>query len=86
MRSRAPGILGTRVRGNANFMQERGNAEHEGLGTLNSHDCAEMTGAPPSLIHWVKQDCPSAVVKYGPVVIIPPLPSIVAPPSGGIRN
>ena len=42
-RSRVPGILGTRARGNANFIQERGNAERERIGTLNSRSSEEMT-------------------------------------------
>ena len=34
-RSRVPGILGTQACGIANFIQERGNTEHERIGTLN---------------------------------------------------
>ena len=43
LRSRVPGILGTRARGNSNFIQERGNAESERIGTLNSRSSEEMT-------------------------------------------
>ena len=43
LRSRVPGILGTRARGNANFIQERGNAERERIGTLNSRSSEEIT-------------------------------------------
>ena len=50
LRSRVPGILGRRARGNANFIQERGNAERKRIGTLNSRSCEDMTGhAPPPL-------------------------------------
>ena len=41
--SRGPGILGTRARGNAHFIQERGNAERERIGTINMRSCEEMT-------------------------------------------
>ena len=48
LRSRVPGILGTRARGNSNFIQDRGNAESKSIGKLNLRFCAEMTGAPLS--------------------------------------
>ena len=35
-RSRIPGVLGTRARGNAIFFKARGNAEREEVGTLIS--------------------------------------------------
>ena len=73
--SRVPSILGQRVRGKANYIQERGNAECKRIGTLNLHSCAEMTGHT----HSVKQVCPSAVVNYGPVIIIPPPPHSSTP-------
>ena len=38
-RSRVPGILGKRARGNANFVEERGNAEHQKLGKLITRSC-----------------------------------------------
>ena len=49
LRSRVPGILGSRARENANFIQDRGNAERERIGTLYSRSCKETTGqkAPP---------------------------------------
>ena len=40
--ARVPGILGTRARGNANFVQERGNAERERIGTLILRSCGEI--------------------------------------------
>ena len=42
-RSCVPGILGTRARRSANFIQERRNLERERIGTLNSRSCEEMT-------------------------------------------
>ena len=42
LRSRVPGILGTRARGNANFVQERGNMERERIGMLISRSCGEI--------------------------------------------
>ena len=41
--SRVPGILGTRARENANFIQEHENAKRERIGILNSRSCEEMT-------------------------------------------
>ena len=35
-RSRVPGVLGTRARGNANFLKESRNVEREDMGTLIS--------------------------------------------------
>ena len=42
LRSRVPGIWGMRARGNANFIQERGNTEREQIGTLISRSCEEI--------------------------------------------
>ena len=39
LRSCLPGILGTQACGNANFIQDRGNAECERIGTLNLRSC-----------------------------------------------
>ena len=41
-RSRVPGILGTQARGNANFVQEHGNAECERIGMLILRSCGEI--------------------------------------------
>ena len=41
-RSRVLCILGTRARGNANFVQERGNMERERIGMLISRSCGEI--------------------------------------------
>ena len=49
LRSRVPGIIGTRSRGNANFIQDRGNAERKRIGTLNLRSCKELTGHRPPL-------------------------------------
>ena len=73
-RSRVPCILGARARGNANFIQDRGNAEREIIGTLNSRSCRETTGhkAPLPRRHTRTQVCPPLVVKDNPAVPLPP--------------
>ena len=47
-RSRNLGIFGTQAHGNANFVQERGNAERERIGTLILCSCGEIQNIPYS--------------------------------------
>ena len=48
MRSRVPGILEPRARGNANFSKERGNTEGKRIGTLILRSCGHSDITTPT--------------------------------------
>ena len=52
--SHIPDILGTQASGNANFVQECGNAEHKRIGTIilcSSEEIKNISTPPPTQLH-----------------------------------